>query len=208
MADAPGFDLFQAVKAEFGDDVVIAEDLGLITERVNQLRDKLGFPGMRVLQFGLSGATAFDLCKILRGKFVKLQERQSLYQQLLTNTNLPHNWVRNSAAYTGTHDNKTTVHWYQTLNWKERLFIRLYLGCGGSQIHWRMIDACLGSVADLAAFPIQDALGLGAEGLMNTPGEPEGNWGWRIETKALTLALAARIKRLNQKHGRWHAHAA
>lgn len=172
----PGRDLFDAVRAELGELPVIAEDLGLITPEVEQLRDELGLPGMRVLQFAFGGEDA-------------------------NNPHRPSNYVHNAVAYTGTHDNDTSLGWYADAGGDERRQLQALAGDGGD-MHWRMVDAVLRSEAGWAVIPVQDVLGLGGQARMNTPGVPEGNWAWRLEDGELTPALAERLAELVRDTGR------
>ena len=166
----------------------IAEDLGVITPDVEALRDDFGFPGMRVLQFAFS-KDATDL-------------------------NLPHNYVQNVVAYTGTHDNNTAVGWFNSAGEesthnaqqckRERDFCLQYLNTSGDEINWDFIRAVSASVANTAIIPLQDVLGLGAEARMNLPNTKEGNWLWRIKQRSLNSELAARLKDLTDLYGREH----
>lgn len=184
---APGRELFTAIADALGELPIIAEDLGVITPDVEKLRDDLGFPGMRVLQFAFGGdADAVDL---------------------------PHNYHRNVAAYTGTHDNDTTVGWFHSVAGPdstrseteiiaERDFCKKYLHTSGSEIHWDFIRAVLGSVANTAVVPLQDVLGVGSEGRMNLPNSTKGNWSWRFAAAALTDGHAQRLRDLSEMYGR------
>ena len=185
---APGIQLFQAIRRALGEVPIIAEDLGVITPDVEKLRDDFGFPGMRVLQFGFGDADS-------------------------KNVNLPHNYPRNVVAYSGTHDNDTTVGWFNgglrddstrtaAKIEREREFCLQYLNSEGNKIHWDFIRAVLWSVADTAIVPIQDVLGLGSEARMNLPNSKEGNWKWRFRTGALTDELAKKLRRLTELYGR------
>ena len=132
-----------------------AEDLGFITPDVTALRLACGFPGMKILQFGFGGDPR--------------------------NEYLPHEWERESVAYTGTHDNDTARGWWDGAREAERAHAGTYLAAGAHDIHWAMIRACLNSVANMAIAPFQDVLGLPASDRMNTPGTMGGNWAWRFE---------------------------
>jgi 4-alpha-glucanotransferase len=110
---------------------------------------------------------------------------------------LPHNYVHNCVAYTGTHDNDTAVGWYQNAPENERNFIRRYLARSGEDIAWVMIRAVWSSVAVFALAPMQDLLSLGPEARMNLPGRASGNWTWRLTADALTPALTDRLKEVN-----------
>jgi len=186
--ETPGRELFNSIRAALGELPIIAEDLGVITAEVNELRDELRFPGMRVIQFGFGG-----------------DPKKSV--------DLPHNYVRNVVAYTGTHDNDTAVGWFNAVEGagstrsakeidEQRQFCLHYLKSTGAEIHWDFIRAVWGSVADRAIAPLQDVLGLGSEARMNLPNSNEGNWSWRFEHGALTSDLAARLRELNRLYGR------
>jgi 4-alpha-glucanotransferase len=172
----PGRALFQAVERALAPARFIAEDLGLITPEVEELRRACAFPGMKVLQFAFSGEPA--------------------------NPYLPHNYERGCVAYTGTHDNDTTLGWYQALGDKERSAVRRYLGGPCDELNWDLIRLALMSVADTAIIPLQDVLGLASESRMNTPGRAGGNWSWRYTHGALTADLASRLKELAETYGR------
>jgi 4-alpha-glucanotransferase len=172
----PGVALFEAVRAALGGLPIIAEDLGLITPDVEELRDQLGFPGMKVLQFAFGGGA------------------DDLY--------LPHNYRRRCVVYTGTHDNDTTAGWWNNATPHERYHVQTYLGRDGSDISWDFIRLALASVAEMAIVPMQDVLGLGNEARMNTPGQPGGNWSWRYAPEMLTAELAERLRTLTVLYGR------
>ena len=171
----PGKALFDAIERVLGPLPIVAEDLGLITPDVFELRDGCGFPGMKILQFGF-GTDATD-------EF------------------LPHNWGRNFVAYTGTHDNNTARGWWEhAANAHERAYACSYLPANDTDIHWAMIRACCNSVANMAVCQLQDVLGLGVEHRMNTPGTVgDQNWTWRFTwdmvdaeaTRVLALITAA-----------------
>jgi 4-alpha-glucanotransferase len=168
----PGDDLFHALRASLGDLPFIAEDLGLITEEVHALRERLGVPGMKVLQFGFGDPGAH------------------MY--------LPQNFDPNCVVYTGTHDNDTTAGWWKSSATKEeRRFAETYFGEPADGMHWAFIRAAFNSVARLAIVPLQDFLGLGSEARMNTPSLSDGNWGWRFGRNALTDALAEKLATLS-----------
>ncbi len=176
--EAPGEAFFKLLKEDLGDLPIIAEDLGVITPEVEALRDKFGFPGMKIIHF------AFDSDR--------------------ANPFLPYNYVnRNCVVYTGTHDNNTTVGWFDERSPEEQARVVDYLGCLCPEgIHWSLIRLALGSVANLAMFPLQDILGLGSEAKMNVPSTAEGNWGWRYHSEALTEELSERFKYLTYLYGR------
>jgi 4-alpha-glucanotransferase len=164
----PGEKLFAAFEKAFPRLPIIAEDLGVITPDVVELRDKFGLPGMRVLQFAFGDGE--------------------------TNHFLPHHYVQNTIAYTGTHDNDTSVGWWSALPEREKAFARRYLGTDGETINWAMMGALSKSAANIVIFPMQDVLGLSGEHRMNLPGKPEGNWEWRFSWSQIrpehTRALA------------------
>ena len=172
----PGRKLFDAVRRELGALPLVAEDLGLITEEVEALRDDLDLPGMRVLQFAFGGDDP-------------------------QNPHLPRNYVHNAVAYTGTHDNDTCLGWYADADRHERIAVDETVGAGG-EMHWRLIEAVLQSGAGWAIVPLQDVLGLGGQARMNTPGVPHGNWAWRLHEGQLTPEMAARMAELVRKTGR------
>ncbi|HKO35096.1 MAG TPA: 4-alpha-glucanotransferase [Pyrinomonadaceae bacterium] len=179
--ETPGRELFTAVRGALGEVAIIAEDLGVITPDVVELRKEFGFPGMRVLQFAFSGEEE--------------------------NVNLPENFDRDVVAYTGTHDNDTTVGWFNQLSEmniteaeKTREFCLNYLQSEGREINWDFIRAVLGSVAGATIIPLQDVLGLGSEARMNTPNTTIGNWRWRLADGSLTAEHSARLKRLTDEN--------
>ena len=178
----PGEKFFKAIREALGDQPIIAEDLGVITPDVVKIRETMGFPGMRVLQFAF-GAFETDA----------------------TDPYLPHNFDRNTVVYTGTHDNDTTVSWYRTATKEERANVKHYLDIEdtrgpedleamGRLVTRKMVRAAFGSVADLAIVPLSDLLELGNEARMNQPGRPSGNWQWRFEAGALTSEVRARLR--------------
>lgn len=173
---APGAQLLTRLREEFSDLPLAAEDLGDITPDVYELRDAFGLPGMRVLQFAFDGNTA--------------------------NPHLPYLYERSSVAYTGTHDNDTTLGWYSHLDGATAARVDLYLGTNGAAVPPGLIRAALGSVARLAVIPVQDLLGLGSEARLNTPGTTSGNWAWRLPAGALDAALARACAALNGAYGR------
>jgi 4-alpha-glucanotransferase len=170
---APGIELFERLKEVFGELPFIAEDLGLITPEVHELRERYGMPGMRVLQFGFSDRGA------------------QIY--------LPHQYVPNTVAYTGTHDNDTTLGWWKSgATAQERAHVQRYLQPieKDEEIVGAMMRAAARSVARLCIFPMQDVLRLGSEARMNTPANRLGNWGWRFEAGALKQEIAAELAEL------------
>lgn len=178
---APGQAFFETLKQELGTLPVLAEDLGTVTPEIEALRNQFEFPGMKILHFAFSG------------------EAQNPY--------LPFNFDRNFVVYTGTHDNDTTVGWYEQLDDRERNNVLTYLGCVSADgIHWDMIRLAFGSIANLAIVPLQDLLGLGTESRMNVPGKQDGNWGWRYQANALTPEICDRLKDLTRFFDRDPAH--
>jgi 4-alpha-glucanotransferase len=173
---APGHALFQALRADFPDLPVVAEDLGFITEDVHELRRAFGLPGMRVLQFGFDGSA--------------------------DNPHLPHNYTRDVVAYTGTHDNDTAVGWYRGLDPAGAERVQCYLGASAERVPEQLMRTCLASVAQLAVIPAQDLLQLDSAARFNTPGTTAGNWSWRLPDASLTEPLAQHFRRLNETFGR------
>lgn len=174
---APGAALFHRLRDQLGELPFIAEDLGLITQEVDVLREQFGFPGMKVLQFGFSD----------RGAHI----------------HLPHRFVTNTVAYTGTHDNDTTRGWWEHgASEAERAAATTYLGLGqqssGASVVWPLIRSTARSVADLVLYPVQDLLELGSEARMNIPSRATGNWSWRCPENALTAELAQKLAALSE----------
>ena len=175
--EAPGDAFFEVIRQKLGKLPVLAEDLGVITPGVEALRDKYEFPGMKILQFAFSADAA--------------------------NPFLPFNYPRNAVVYTGTHDNDTTLGWFNTASDQEKQNLLLYLGSISPEgIHWDLIRLALSSIANQAIIPLQDILGLGNQARMNFPSIPEGNWEWRYQTGALTQELGDRLKVLTELNGR------
>ena len=171
--EAPGEAFFNAVRAELGTLPILAEDLGVITPEVEALRDQFDFPGMKILQFAFGS------------------DHKNPY--------LPFNYVRNSLVYTGTHDNDTTVGWFDKASEYERDRVLRYLGgLTGDGIHWAMIRLALSSIANQAIVPLQDLLGLGSHARMNSPGKADGNWEWRYHSDMLTGELGDRLRELTR----------
>jgi 4-alpha-glucanotransferase len=183
----PGAGLFEALRHALGELPIVAENLGVITPEVEALRHRFGFPGMSILQFAFGSDPQGS-------------------------TFIPHNFVRELAAYTGTHDNDTTVGWWTSGVGDttrsapdveaERAYALDYLKSDGREIHWDFIRALIASVADLTIVPLQDVLGLGSEARMNLPGRPGGNWRWRYAPGALTPEITERLRKLTDIYGR------
>ena len=191
----PGAALFQAMRDSLGDPLpIIAENLGVITSAVEDLRIEFGFPGMAVLQFGLDDGDPGSV-------------------------HLPHNYPRRIVVYTGTHDNHTSFGWWQhavqaaaevdeSLQGEAprtaRDFAEAYLGLEkpGPEISWSMMQAVSASAADWIIVPLQDVLSFGGESRMNTPGKEDGNWRWRFTEGDLNDDLAKRLASMTFAHGR------
>lgn len=173
---APGVELFTAIRDEFGSLPLVAEDLGIITSEVEALRRDFDLPGMKILQFAFDGGPL--------------------------NPYLPHNHEQNCVVYTGTHDNDTTLGWYDSLDPQAQGQVREYLGEPAGAMPWPLIAAAYMSVGRLVITPMQDFLGMGSEHRMNTPGTTEGNWRWRFSWSQVAPDLAARVRRLGQIYGR------
>ncbi|MCR5367026.1 4-alpha-glucanotransferase [Eubacterium ruminantium] len=175
--EAPGENFFTMLEANLGYHMpIIAEDLGEIDESVIDLRDKFGFPGMKILQFAFENPNE--------------------------NHFLPHNHIRNCVCYTGTHDNDTTLGWYKHAYEASKDKLRRYYSTDASDICWVMIRACFGSVANMAIIPMQDVLELDSWARFNTPGVGSGNWSWRYKKEALTDQLASRLFETAKMYGR------
>jgi 4-alpha-glucanotransferase len=172
----PGERLFAALEAELGELPIVVEDLGIITGEVRALRDRLGYPGMAVLQFAFEGGD--------------------------DNPYLPRNQVENSVVFTGTHDNDTTLGWWESLPEWHRHNVRVELGIDGSDIVDDLIRAAYRSPARTAIIPMQDVLKLGSEARMNRPAVLEGNWEWRFEWAQLPPGRAAWLRDLAAATGR------
>lgn len=173
---APGEALFRAVRAAFGSLPFVAEDLGIITPEVDALRRDFGLPGMKILQFAFDGGSE--------------------------NPYLPHNHEMASVVYTGTHDNDTTIGWFDGLDEERRAVVLDYLDYPTESMPWPMIRAALASVAQLAIVPLQDVLELGGEHRMNLPGTSVDNWSWRFDWSQVPPDLAARLAHLNRIYAR------
>jgi 4-alpha-glucanotransferase len=182
----PGSDLFRALEKALGRLPIVAENLGVITPEVEAIREEFGLPGMAILQFAF-------------GKDPQAPTFQ------------PHNYPRNLAAYTGTHDNDTTMGWWRSEGGdstrtpedvrveKERA--RAYLGTDGREMHWVMIRELMKSVANTVVFPMQDVLGLASAARMNTPSTASGNWRWRMTERA-RAEDARRLREMAELFGR------
>lgn len=167
--------LFDAVGASLGGLPFVAEDLGVITPDVDQLRVELRLPGMKVLQF------AFDSDE---------------------SPHLPHRLTTDTVLYTGTHDNNTAQGWFQALSSDIQQRVLTYVGEGAERVHWSLFRVAQTSVANLTVTPAQDLAGLDERCRMNTPGTTEGNWGWRLLSETLTPDLAVAAQHLTSMAGR------
>jgi 4-alpha-glucanotransferase len=174
--NVPGRELFSAVKRKLSELPVIAEDLGVMTSEVETLRDSNGFPGMRILQYAFSGDAK--------------------------NRDLPHNYIADTVAYTGTHDNDTTVGWWKSIGEKERKYCLKYLDANEDEIEWKLIRLLYSTVANIVIVPMQDVLGLDSDSRINTPATSSRNWSWRMTEDAFSDAARNGLKDLAQIFGR------
>lgn len=187
-ARGPGTAFFSALSADLGPLPIVAENLGVITEEVEALRESLGYPGMSILQFAFGG------------------DRQASDFR-------PHRYSHERVVYTGTHDNDTTVGWWNSCVGadstrtsaeieREKAYARRYLGTDGFEIHWTLMRTALSSVANTVLFPMQDVLGLGSEARMNLPGRQSHNWQFRFTWEQLTPDIAMRLRELTRLYDR------
>ncbi len=185
---APGDRLFAAIEEALGPLPIVAENLGVITTEVEAMRERFGFPGMSVLQFAFGNDP--------QGPSFR-----------------PHNFPVHRFAYTGTHDNDTTMGWWTSMGpggstrsseelEMERAFCRAYLNTDGAEMHWDFIRAVMASVACTAVVPMQDVLGLGSEARMNLPGEASGHWRWRCREDAFQPSISRRLRTLAELYDR------
>jgi 4-alpha-glucanotransferase len=186
--EGPGAGLFEAVRDALGELPIVAENLGVITPEVESLRLRFGFPGMAILQFAFGTDPQAPTFK-------------------------PHNYAQDLVAFTGTHDNDTTVGWWTASGAghstrrpedvrRERAYAMAYLNTDGREIHWDFVRAVIASVARVAIVPMQDVLGLGSDARMNAPGRPTGNWRWRMRPDAASAAVSARLRSLGTLYDR------
>jgi len=169
---SPGLELFRTLESKLGPLPIVAEDLGLITPEVEALRLKLGFPGMKVIQFGFSSEGA--------------------------HIHLPHRYEPATVAYTGTHDNDTAAGWWQSASAAESAAAEAYVGPIDSRPAWPLIRAVQTSPAQLVIVPAQDLLELGSDARMNTPAVAQGNWSWRAPRGCWTPERSQRLAALAQ----------
>ena len=184
----PGAEVFDAITSALGPLPIVAENLGLITPQVEALRERCGFPGMSILQFAFGGD----------GQANDFQ---------------PHNYPRERVVYTGTHDNDTTLGWWNSSGYgdstrtasevsKEKAFAKQYLDTDGREMNWTLMRAALASVADTVLIPLQDVLGLGGEARMNLPGREGGNWRFRFSWDQLSPEVTTRLRTLVSTYSR------
>jgi len=181
--DGPGENFFKELSTNLGSMPIIAEDLGEASEDAKPIREKFEFPGLKILQFSFTN-----------------------------NNESPNNFPENSVVYTGTHDNDTTIGWFNTTSGNavqtkkevkaERKSAQTFLKSDGKNIHWDMINLALKVKSKMAIIPLQDILGLGSEARMNIPGKPNGNWTWRFSWDMLTPEMIRKMKTLTKKHKR------
>lgn len=178
-APGPGEELFNQLQQNLGRLPLLAEDLGMITDDVLLLRDEFHLPGMRVLQFAFDGQPK--------------------------NPFLPRNYVHNTVAYTGTHDNDTTRGWYSQLAPEPKQAVRELLerpGLSEDEVSWEMIRLAHDSIAALVIVPLQDLLNLGSEARMNVPGVAEGNWRWRFTAEMPVQEALAHLREVTAQSQR------
>ena len=174
--EAPGEALFEKLQQEFSELPLVAEDLGIITPKVEALRDQFGLPGMKILQFAFGGDAS--------------------------NPYLPHNHVKQSVCYTGTHDNDTSLGWYQAIDDATKHHVDSYLGYSTEPMPWPLIRSALASVSQLSVIPMQDVLSLDGNHRMNVPGTTEGNWQWEFSWNQVGDDLADKLNTMLQMYSR------
>ena len=175
----PGIDLFDALKAHFGEMNIIAEDLGFVTDSVRDLVKNVGLPGMKVVEFGFGYEPEYEY--------------------------LPHYYTQNSIAYTGTHDNETFAGWWNNQSQIRKDFLQKYMGDQGAdddQTRWDFIRMTMSTVSDTVIIPMQDYLGLGNEARINEPSTLGNNWKWRMKEDAFTPELIERIRDFTKTYDR------
>ncbi len=173
----PSKDLFNAFIRAFGKALpIIAEDLGVITPEVEDLRDSFNLPGMKILQFG----------------FENIEENQFL----------PHHYITHSVCYSGTHDNDTSLGWYNKASEQSKDKVRRYMNTDANSISWDFIRTCFGSASETAVVPLQDVMELDSEARMNIPGVAAGNWKWRYTYDMLGEHLSCQLKCITELYGR------
>ena len=173
----PGMDIFRTVKETLGDVKIIAEDLGFLTDSVIRMVEESGYPGMKVLEFAFDSREGSDY--------------------------LPHNYPTHCVVYTGTHDNDTILGWMNTAPKASVKFAKEYLNLTKEEgYNWGMMRGAWASVGDLAIVPMQDIIGVGSEGRMNTPSTLGGNWEWRATADQIDNKLTKRLYKYMQMYGR------
>jgi 4-alpha-glucanotransferase len=177
--EGPGKHFFDVMRSALGQLPIIAEDLGVVTPEVEALRLHCGYPGMKILQFAFDSGPA--------------------------NPYLPHNHVKQCVVYTGTHDNDTTLGWYDKLSPDQRRSVIDYLGAREGDIVTDMLRAAFMSVADTVIIPFQDLLGLPTEARMNIPGTANGNWDWRFSWGMVSRNLGGSLAEMLERYGRRRA---
>ena len=175
---SPGKKLLKTLYQSYPDLALVAEDLGIITAEVDELREQFNLPGMKILQFAFSGESS--------------------------NPYLPHNHQINSVVYTGTHDNDTTLSWLDSLSEDERNYIKQYFNFPYEPLNHVLMNTAMASVAKLAILPMQDMMGFGEGHRMNTPGTIEGNWQWRFSWEQLQEETRMLARHMNTLYGRMH----
>lgn len=171
-----GREMLAKLKSQIGELPLIAEDLGIITPEVDQLREEFGLPGMKVLQFAFSEGAAHK--------------------------DLPHNYSDNFVVYTGTHDNNTTLGWLNSVEGHEKKMVETYIGSTDRAGLAKIVEMAISSVAKMAVIPLPDILELDSESRMNTPGTAHGNWGWRFQWEQLEDEKKNFLKELTEKYNR------
>jgi 4-alpha-glucanotransferase len=175
--EAPGAEFFETLGKRLGQLPILAEDLGIITPEVEELRDRFDFPGMKILMFAFSDDAS--------------------------NTHLPHHYVKNSVVYPGTHDNDTAIGWWNSASEHEKKMLAAYVGCPIDEIHWTLNRIAFASVANWAIVALQDVLGLDGSARMNDPSQNAGNWRWRYQSSdLLTDELAEELRSMTALYDR------
>lgn len=175
--ETPGDELFTKLLTIFGELPLVAEDLGIITEKVTALREKFAMPGMKILHFAFGGDSS--------------------------NAYLPHNHSQDSIVYTGTHDNDTSIGWYDSCEAHVKQHFNEYTDHANTEsVAWLLIKIALNSVSSMAIVPFQDVLELNGEHRMNVPGTVDGNWKWCFDWQMVQPEYAVRLKKLNELYGR------
>ncbi len=174
--EGPGEAFFTAMKEQLGELPLVAEDLGEIDQPVHDLREAVGLPGMKVMHFAFGAQADHPF--------------------------LPHTYPHHCVAYTGTHDNNTTLGWWQSADDRIRDHVRHYLSTDAHDIVWDLMRACFASVADTAVIPMQDILVLDHRSRMNQPGKALNNWSWRVRADAFNDEVGTRLRTLCELYGR------